>query len=89
MPVEQVVEPPLVEKVVTPPRDLEVLPPHLKVVAIAIDRAVQVVIEDLNLKQTFFIEAGPERDHFKIDRVDGKRIFLSYFGTPYIISLGR
>jgi hypothetical protein len=72
-----------------PPRDPEVLPVHLKVVAVVADKKFQVVIEDLNLKQTFFIDRGVERDGFRIDRVEGKKVFLIYQGAEYVIPFGR
>jgi hypothetical protein len=86
-PVPWVEEPP--PEPVQPPRDMELLPAQLKVVAVVVDGAVQVVIEDVNLKKTFFIEQGLEKDGFRIERIDGRKIFLSYYGTMYVIPFGR
>jgi hypothetical protein len=78
-----------VVKPVERPRDLEVLPANLKVVAVIVEGEPQVVIEDMNLKKTFFISTGPEKDGFRIDSIKGRKIYLSYYGLSYIIPFGR
>ena len=55
-------------------------PAHLKVVGIVIARPAQIIIEDSDSKQTYFISEHDPQAGIKIARVDKDQIIVNYQG---------
>ncbi len=65
------------------------LPSHLKIVGILIANPSQIVIEDAQVKQTYFITQGAPQGGIDIARVNGHQMVLSYQGQEIAVELNK
>ncbi len=63
------------------------LPAHLKVVGIVIAYPAQVIIEDTDAHQTYFIEEGKAQAGIKIERAAKDKIFINYQNQSIAIAV--
>ena len=63
------------------------LPANLKIVGIMLGESPQIVIEDANSQQTYFINQNETQNGIKIDHVKGGTVFLDYNGQSIGVDL--
>ena len=63
------------------------LPSHLKVVGIVVGDPTEVILEDTNSRQTFFIRQGHEENGMSIQKVESNQVILNYQGQAVTIPL--
>lgn len=64
------------------------LPSRFKVVGLILDARAQVILEDNQLKKTYFITQERGDGGFALTRVEAGRVELTYQGQTYIIPAG-
>ena len=64
----------------TPAAPAGQLPEHLKVVGIILADKPEVVIEDTQSKQTYFVQEGQKTGDLEIERIKGNSVVLLYQG---------
>ncbi len=64
------------------------LPSRFKVVGLILDARAQVILEDNQLKKTYFITQERGDGGFALTRVEAGRVALTYQGKTYIIPAG-
>jgi len=65
------------------------LPDHVKVVGIIVGKPSEIVIEDTQTQQTFFIQEGQAQGDFAMERVDNGRVIVSFRGQNFQIPLSQ
>lgn len=65
------------------------LPDHFKIVGILISHPSQIIIEDTNVKQTYFIDEGKSQAGIKIVRVSGNQMIINYQGQDISVPITK
>ena len=67
--------------------DGQSLPPHLMIVGVVIGHPSEVIIEDTQANQTFFVKEGQTVGAITLERASKQRVSLMYQGQPIEVEL--